>query len=219
MSTSRLTRFALTGGTAALCVGLAAPAAVATASTPAHDTGGTTSTVSTSTVSNHHPDPSMTFAQKQAMVEKFLTARINDVVAAKAYVAADANLTPAQQSSITAKLNSIEDALAAVRTKVEAATTPAEIDSALTALPHPVFGHIHHTMKQHKAFAPKTTSPKSKPATATLTKATTTKPAHTAHVRTVTVHHGFRAGRSGGPSEHGRGHGDGFGGHHGGGHR
>jgi hypothetical protein len=213
MTTTRLTRLALTGGTAALCIGLVAPA-VAAADTP--------STTATSTVPSHDKTPiaapmhdkspqTLTFAQQQARVEAFLAARTKGLKAVATCLANDPRLTAAQQSAITTQLAKDEAAIAAATARVQAATTTAELKAALATLPRPMFAAAHHNAETHARPAKKLANkPADKPATPTET---------AIHKGNVTV----AAGRSAAHRDHhgGFGRGDsghGRGGHHGGGH-
>jgi hypothetical protein len=130
VNNAMLTRTAVFGAGAALCLGVSAPATAHTdtvSATPAHQT---------ETAQPAKP----TLAQEQAWVDRFVAQRQLRLQRFAAAIAADPRLTAGQQAAVAARIAAVRAALAALMAKVDAATSTeqvhAVVESALTALPH-----------------------------------------------------------------------------------
>ncbi len=126
MKSSNAVRTVLAVAIAALCVGLAAPPAIAH---PAGDTDASTSVQSRPTL-----------AEVQGFFDRFIADRLDWLAAVSAKVSADPNLRPAAKNKIAATIAKQEAALAALKAQIDSADSIAEIrsdlQSAFVMTPH-----------------------------------------------------------------------------------
>ncbi len=142
-------RIALAVAVAALCVGLAAPPALA------HPPGGSDSDSETSEVVR----PSL--ADAQAFVDRMITNRLDWLAAISAKVSADSDLNSAIKDKITSAIAQEEAALTALKTQVDSADSAsavwADVRASLAAIRTawlPLwFGQIRHERADHAATA------------------------------------------------------------------
>lgn len=144
MNTAMLTRTAVLGAGAALCLGVSAPAL-------AHTEAGSTSSGTTTT---QRP----TLAQEQAWIDNLVTHRQQGLGQFAARVAADPRLTAAQKAAAAAMVAKAQAALFALKARVDAATSTGQVHeivaAALAALPHPMwplYGSGHEQARHQQA--------------------------------------------------------------------
>jgi hypothetical protein len=159
---SRLTRITVTGGTAAMCLALAAPA-MACMPGPGGQPGNAVTTAATAT---------QDLAQKKAMIEQFIANRVQQVQHAAAQAAADPQLSAAQKSAFATQAGDVVAALSSLSDEVSAAATPAELQADL-ANAAALFPHLAPMPgRQHPMTTKKTHKPATKPAPTSTVKAT-----------------------------------------------
>ena len=151
MNTNRLTRIAVTSGAAVLCFGVAAPAV---AHTGAGATGKDGSTV--------QQLPTPTLQQEQAWIDSFVAHRTAWLDHLSAVVGADNYLSDAQKTTMLDGIAKAKDALAALKSAVDAATSTDQVhqivSQALATMPFPAWPYRaldHHRPGHRGAFAGK----------------------------------------------------------------
>ena len=156
MNTNRLTRIAVTSGAAVLCFGVAAPAVAHTgaAATGKDGTGKDGATV--------QQLPTPTLQQEQAWIDSFVAHRTAWLDHLSAVVSADNYLSDAQKTTMLDGIAKAKDALAALKSAVDAATSTDQVhqivSQALAAMPFPAWPYRaldHHRLGHRGAFAGK----------------------------------------------------------------
>jgi hypothetical protein len=156
MNTARVTRFAVTGGAAALCFGVAAPAVACTVG----GTGAAPASAQTRQIAAQRATPP-TLAQEQAWIDGLVAHRTAWLDRVADLVSGNSNLTADQQSAALAWIARAKAQLAQLQSQVDAATSTAQVHDILAAQARdlvggwwPGYSHFGHRAGKHAAPAP-----------------------------------------------------------------